>query len=218
LKKFTGGLNEKTRENYPIYVSLKRVVYDVSSAPQHYGPDGGYAMFSGNEVGVALAKMSFDPELFNTFNFSELNFGENEALNDWIVKFRDYKSYPVVGYLKDMEGIDVGRIIKEKEFKRNDGSQKVEREVASIYVGCGGNVFDCSFGGVEFYGPSGPYKNFAGKDATWALARMKIDDTSVQELDAKETKVLGDWRNTFEVKKGYPIVGKTGNGIDVELP
>lgn len=48
-------------------------------------------MFSGNEVGVALAKMSFDPELFNTFNFSELNFGENEALNDWIVKFRDYK-------------------------------------------------------------------------------------------------------------------------------
>ena len=54
--------------------------------------------------------------------------------------------------------------------------------------------------------------------ATLVAARMKIDDTSVQELDAKETKVLGDWRNTFEVKKGYPIVGKTGNGIDVELP
>ena len=46
---------------------------------------------------MALAKMSFDLELLNNFEFEELNFGEKEALNDWIVKFRDFKNYPVVG-------------------------------------------------------------------------------------------------------------------------
>ena len=175
-------------------------------------------MFSGNEIGVALAKMSFDEGIFNTFDFEGLNFGEKESLNEWIIKFRDYKSYPVVGYLKDLSEVDRDRVLTSEDLKKFNGENDNGDGVKSIYVGCGTYIYDCSFGGVEFYGPGGPYNNFAGKDATWALARMKIDDTSVKDLDEKELKVLADWRKTFEVKKGYPIVGRTGNGIDVDLP
>ena len=59
-------------------------------------------MFAGKECGVALAKMSFDLELLNNFQFDDLNFGEKETLNDWIVKFRDFKNYPIVGRVKEV--------------------------------------------------------------------------------------------------------------------
>ena len=36
-------------------------------------------MFAGKECGLALAKMSFDPELLNCFEFDTLNFGEKEV-------------------------------------------------------------------------------------------------------------------------------------------
>ena len=31
--------------------------------------------------------------------YKELHFGEKEQLEEWIVKFRDYKNYPIVGRL-----------------------------------------------------------------------------------------------------------------------
>lgn len=44
---------------------------------------------------------------------------------------------------------------------------------APIYVGLANKVFDCSFGGVTFYGPNGAYERFAGVDASRALAKMR---------------------------------------------
>jgi hypothetical protein len=34
--------------------------------------------------------------------------------------------------------------------------------------------------------------------------------TNTDDLTEKQKKVLDDWINTFEVKKGYPIVGNLG--------
>lgn len=35
-----------------------------------------------------------------------------------------------------------------------------------------GQVYDVSFGGVDFYGPGKPYNFMAGKDAARALAKV----------------------------------------------
>lgn len=83
----------------------------------------------------------------------------------------------------------------------------------SIYLGAGDKVYDVSFGGVDFYGPGCGYNRFAGKDASRALAKMSfepadLENTSVDDLEEKQKKVLSDWIKTFEVRKGYPIVGK----------
>jgi len=84
---------------------------------------------------------------------------------------------------------------------------------APIYLGAGDKVFDVSFGGVLSYGPKGGYNRFAGKDASRALAKMSFDpedlaNTSVDDLEDKQKKILQDWIKTFEERKKYPIVGK----------
>eukprot|EP00984_Skeletonema_dohrnii_P024904 scaffold14040_cov68-Skeletonema_dohrnii-CCMP3373.AAC.3 len=65
------------------------------------------------------------------------------------------------------------------------------------------------------YGKDGPYQKFAGKDVSRALALMSFDpadleNTDVSDLEETKIKVLNDWINTFETKKGYPVVGKLG--------
>eukprot|EP00238_Polyblepharides_amylifera_P009238 CAMPEP_0196593934 /NCGR_PEP_ID=MMETSP1081-20130531/76954_1 /TAXON_ID=36882 /ORGANISM="Pyramimonas amylifera, Strain CCMP720" /LENGTH=72 /DNA_ID=CAMNT_0041918061 /DNA_START=372 /DNA_END=590 /DNA_ORIENTATION=- len=65
--------------------------------------------------------------------------------------------------------------------------------------------------GKDFYGPDGPYEAFAGKDATRALALMKVDEalTNVpnptQGLSLSEMDILNDWFTKYENK--YPKVG-----------
>jgi membrane-associated progesterone receptor component len=85
-----------------------------------------------------------------------------------------------------------------------------------IYFAVNGRVFDVS-AGKNFYGPGGPYANFAGRDASRGLATHsfsqdvitedldgpldKLDDLSAEEKDA-----LKSWEERFESK--YQIVGK----------
>ena len=57
----------------PIYISLKRDVFDVTSARDFYGKDCSYNCFAGREATRAMAKLSFDEsELSNldTFDLS----------------------------------------------------------------------------------------------------------------------------------------------------
>lgn len=79
-----------------------------------------------------------------------------------------------------------------------------------LLLGCKGLVFDVS-AGRDFYGPpDGPYKNFAGRDASRALALMSLkledaENSSLEGLTEEELKVLDDWCKKFKGK--YPVLG-----------
>ncbi|GMG19187.1 unnamed protein product [Ambrosiozyma monospora] len=102
-------------------------------------------------------------------------------------------------------------------------------DLEQIYIAVRGNVYDVSKG-RQFYGPSGPYNNFAGHDASRGLAMNSFDagmslfliayhidmmrsygepiDT-LDDFTELEWKSLAAWEDTFKSK--YPVVGKLVN-------
>lgn len=85
-----------------------------------------------------------------------------------------------------------------------------------IYFAVRGRVFDVSRG-RNFYGPGGPYSNFAGRDASRGLACGSFDDDmltkdldgpldTLEGLGGEEMDALRGWEERFEEK--YDIVGK----------
>ncbi|XP_027079654.1 probable steroid-binding protein 3 [Coffea arabica] len=91
-----------------------------------------------------------------------------------------------------------------QQLKQYDGSDPSK----PIYVAVKSRVFDVT-AGKSFYGPSGSYCMFAGKDASRALAKMSKNDEdvigSLDGLSEKEIQTLDDWEKKFEAK--YPVVG-----------
>ncbi|ANB13490.1 Dap1p [Sugiyamaella lignohabitans] len=81
-----------------------------------------------------------------------------------------------------------------------------------------GKVYDVS-AGRSFYGPGGPYANFAGRDASRGLALNSFDEavlTPIEEpidllddLTEGQQNTLNDWKSLFESK--YPVVGSLVN-------
>ncbi|KAG6005527.1 hypothetical protein E4U21_007853 [Claviceps maximensis] len=85
-----------------------------------------------------------------------------------------------------------------------------------IFFAVRGRVFDVS-SGRGFYGPGGPYANFAGRDASRGLACHSFDTEMLTEdldgpldgldgLGAAEMEALEGWEETFMGK--YDVVGK----------
>ncbi|KAI3396617.1 hypothetical protein diail_11870 [Diaporthe ilicicola] len=85
-----------------------------------------------------------------------------------------------------------------------------------IYFAVRGRVFDVSTG-RNFYGPDGPYENFAGRDASRGLASGSFDEDvltkdldgpldSLENLGPDEMAALRDWEDSFLSK--YLVVGK----------
>lgn len=85
-----------------------------------------------------------------------------------------------------------------------------------IFFAVRGKVFDVSRG-RNFYGPGGPYSNFAGRDASRGLACGSFDEDMLTEdldgpldtlegLGAEEMEALQGWEERFNEK--YEIVGK----------
>jgi membrane-associated progesterone receptor component len=220
LAHFDGKKDEKTGDDKPVYLSVNGTVFDVSDGRNFYGPDGPYEAFAGHECGVALAKMSFDTaHLDDLAGCESLNFGEKTELEGWVEKFTYYRNYPVKGRLIPDEKLAPlsTRTLTKEDLAQHTGESSDEMPegyaAAPIYVGAGDKVFDCSFGGIEFYGPSGGYNKFAGKDVSRALAKMSFDpadteNTNIDDLEEKQKKVLQDWIKTFEERKRYPIVGR----------
>ena len=70
-------------------------------------------------------------------------------------------------------------IVTRDELMRYTGSQHEKR----IYLCCKNIVYDVT-SAKDFYGPEGPYANFAGRDASRALALMslKIEDVENRDL------------------------------------
>lgn len=82
------------QNNQPIYVSLCGMIYDVSTKPQHYGPQGAYSSLAGKDISRALALM--DLHDFGT-DLSDLTEAHLEVLRNWEKKFQ--AEYPLVGVL-----------------------------------------------------------------------------------------------------------------------
>jgi membrane-associated progesterone receptor component len=85
-----------------------------------------------------------------------------------------------------------------------------------VYLAVRGRVFDVT-AGRNFYGPGGPYENFAGRDASRGLACGSFDRDmltedlhgpldSLDDLDAEQLDALKGWEEKFEQK--YLVVGK----------
>ena len=87
---------------------------------------------------------------------------------------------------------------------------------APVYLAVRGKVFDVT-SGRNFYGPGGPYENFAGRDASRGLACGSFDEDMLTKdlrgplddlkgLGSEEMQALQDWEDRFSEK--YLVVGK----------
>lgn len=85
-----------------------------------------------------------------------------------------------------------------------------------VYIAVRGTVYDVS-PGRNFYGPGGPYENFAGRDASRGLAKSSFDPEmltkdlegpldSLWDLYEDEIAVLNDWEERFRHK--YLAIGR----------
>src|SRR5271170_7538648 len=85
-----------------------------------------------------------------------------------------------------------------------------------VYLAVRGRVFDVT-AGRHFYGPGGPYANFAGRDASRGLACGSFDTEMLTEdldgpldtlgdLDGEQLEALQGWEDKFSEK--YLVVGK----------
>lgn len=85
-----------------------------------------------------------------------------------------------------------------------------------VYLAVRGRVFDVT-SGRNFYGPGGPYENFAGRDASRGLACGSFDESmltkdldgpldTLSDLGRDEMEALQGWEERFDSK--YLVVGK----------
>ena len=76
-----------------------------------------------------------------------------------------------------------------------------------VYLAVRGKVFDVTLG-KNFYGPGGPYENFAGRDASRGLACGSFDENMLTNdlygplddlsgLGQDEMQALQDWEDRF---------------------
>ncbi|KAL5357823.1 cytochrome b5-like heme/steroid binding domain-containing protein [Aspergillus floccosus] len=95
-----------------------------------------------------------------------------------------------------------------------------------VYLAVRGRVFDVS-PGRNFYGPGGPYENFAGRDASRGLAFQSFDKEMLTEdlkgplddlkdLQPEQLENLQSWEERFLEK--YLVVGKLVAEGDPEAP
>eukprot|EP00736_Rhodelphis_marinus_P009700 Rmarinus@m.9109 len=99
-------------------------------------------------------------------------------------------------------------IVEKRDYTLEELSKFNGADGAPILIAVKGVIYDCT-SSSDFYGPGGPYRNFAGKDATRALALMstKESDTNVPYADLAEENmdVLNQWIELYERK--YKIIG-----------
>jgi membrane-associated progesterone receptor component len=85
-----------------------------------------------------------------------------------------------------------------------------------VYLAVRGKVFDVT-SGRNFYGPGGPYANFAGRDASRGLACQSFDEEmltkdldgpldSLEGLTSEDMENLHGWEERFNSK--YLVVGR----------
>ncbi|KAJ3162341.1 hypothetical protein HDU86_004821 [Geranomyces michiganensis] len=88
------------------------------------------------------------------------------------------------------------------------------KDNSPVYMAVLGKVYDVS-PGRGFYGPDGPYANFAGRDASRGLSQHSFDEEmlvdpagpidKLDDLDAEERDAVREWAAMFDGK--YVQVG-----------
>ncbi|GME74086.1 unnamed protein product [[Candida] boidinii] len=112
------------------------------------------------------------------------------------------------------EKIREGEPIVEKMFTPRTLYKYNGFDLEQIYIAVKGNVYDVS-SARQFYGPSGPYSNFAGHDASRGLALNSFEENVIRGIDDPlddlsdltkgEKSSLEGWEEMFQGK--YPKVG-----------
>ena len=85
-----------------------------------------------------------------------------------------------------------------------------------VYLAVRGKIFDVT-PGRNFYGPGGPYENFAGRDASRGLACQSFDEDMLtkdlqgpldplKDLGRDEMESLQGWEERFNDK--YLVIGE----------
>jgi len=121
LKQFRGG-------DKPSYLSILGEVYDVSSKPQHYGPDGGYHFFTGRDASRAFTTGEFNEKGLRE-DLQGLSLAQVVSIWEWLGTYRE--DYPRVGFLVghwyDEEGKPTDALQKAyKRYQRGLDKQKEE--------------------------------------------------------------------------------------------
>lgn len=93
----------------------------------------------------------------------------------------------------------------------------------NIFIGVRGKIYNVSKG-RRFYGPSGPYSNFAGHDASRGLALNSFELDVVKnwtepidkldDLKESEIQALDGWEKMFSEK--YTCVGNLVPDLEIE--
>lgn len=188
--------------NKPVFVSLLSDVYDVSADFLEYRRGGLLHVLAGRDASRAVALMSLvDDEAQNT-ELPDLTDTQIASLSEWVRKFKDEKQYP-----------KVGRLLLFRDYTRDElrPFNGVDNLHHTVLVGLNLNVYDVTLLGWEHYGPEGGYAQFAGRDASKALAKMSfldedLDDPSLDELTHEQRAALANWTARFDQK--YPVVGR----------
>ena len=85
------------------------------------------------------------------------------------------------------------------------------RDSPKIFIAVKNRVFDVTQGGA-FYGPGGPYENFAGRDASRGLAKNSFDPEVLTDID----KPIDDLKDLSKLEIESLTVGKNILRIDTK--
>jgi len=115
---------------------------------------------------------------------------------------------------EEEQEIEPPRNFTSKQLLYFDGEKDEKTEEDKpVYLSINGKVFDVS-GGRNFYGPDGPYANFAGKECGVALAKMSFENEHLNDLagckslNFGEKEELDGWVDKFTYYRCYPIKGR----------
>jgi membrane-associated progesterone receptor component len=187
----------------PIYVSLLSEVFDVSESSDYlFGPGGKYHALAGKDASRALATNTLSDASINNLDLSDLTDQQLQVLNDWVTRFRDENKFPIVGRL--VVPMDLTR----DELRQYTGLGGLR---GTTLIALNGTIFDVTLNGLAHYGPDGAYSQFAGRDASRALALMSLDDECLDDprlddLSDVQKSSLSDWATRFQQK--YAPIGK----------
>ncbi|PWN28782.1 cytochrome b5, partial [Jaminaea rosea] len=102
-----------------------------------------------------------------------------------------------------------------KKEATEPGTGRPEQGPPRILLSINRRVFDVT-SGARFYGPDGPYGNFAGRDASRGMALQSFDEDvltpldqpldTLEDLKPAERKQMLEWEQHFLGK--YPVVGR----------
>lgn len=191
---------EQLKESDGTLVSLLGEVYDVSpQIDDMFGQDVQLRSLLGRDATRALATGSFAAEDIDSSSLEDLSAEQLASVDSWVEKLQ-------------ARCTNVGRLLLPGDLTRDQLRRfnGVDDPRKTVLVGVDGAIYDVTLNGLEHYGPDGSYAQFAGRDASRALACMSfddafLDDPTLAQLTPEQRSALANWVTRFQQK--YAVVG-----------